>query len=926
MSRPPLHPQGGRRLLGDARREATAQLHIAASKRRRLANSTFTTTDEDDDDVGTDSVDTRALDDNDVAVFADAVYEDDDREADSIYAAVEERMQSRRKKQREQRLKHELAKYRSANPTLKRQFAGLKDGLQGVTVQQWAAIPDIGDYSVQKQTRDRYTPVPDSLLESARQESKYVASEQRATDLASIGAGRTSLLGQKLDSVAALTNRTEVDADAYLSSITGTAITSQSEIADFKRARQMLKSLRASNPQHAPAWLAAARLEETAGRASEARALILEGCRKCPKNADVWVEAARLHPRIAGKRILAQAVRNVPKEPSIWLKAAELEEERRLRQKVLRKGLEIVPESEDLWKAAVEMEEPTTARVLLGRAVEFVPASVSMWLALAKLQPFEEAQQTLQNARKKTLGKVDDRQLVQVWLASAQLEEVEHGKQCVDITRIIGEAVQKLSKTPGKLARSVWVEEAAKMDSLGFPGVISAIIRGVLMLNLKEDALKSTWVADATAMEKKSCNIVARSIYAALCDRLSSDDNLWVSYADLERRIGGEADAARVLAEGVRKCATSKMLWLMLAKHKWKAEGVTAAREVLRQAQERHRQSEDIALALAKLESENGDYEAARELFRTTLRDNASARVYMKAALLERGLRDRQAERTMLERGLDRFPKAHKLWLMLAQWYEAHAQLNGHSKDVIMTNATEKGSDISALGNAQNVYAKAVQNCETSPFLWAGYARWEESNTSRSKARAILETARLKCRGVENEDVVWREAAYVEARGGDMGAARSMVARGLQRCKDSGRLWALSVALEPKSGQKARSVDAVKKCGTSALVVVEVAKYIWRGGKIAKARTWFKRAVEMEEDCGDAWATWLRFEQLHGTKGVCEEIMRDCEKADPKHGDLWISVSKSFGNESLQCAEILRRVAEMVSKSSSVTGVYPRHA
>ena len=54
-------------------------------------------------------------------------------------------------------------------------------------------------------------------------------------------------------------------------------------------------SLVKSNPKHAPGWIAAARLEEHAGRMVAARKLIKMGCEQCPKSDDIWLEAARLH-------------------------------------------------------------------------------------------------------------------------------------------------------------------------------------------------------------------------------------------------------------------------------------------------------------------------------------------------------------------------------------------------------------------------------------------------------------------------------------------------------------------------------------------------------------------------------------------------------------------------------------------------------
>jgi pre-mRNA-processing factor 6 len=59
----------------------------------------------------------------------------------------------------------------------------------------------------------------------------------------------------------------------------------------------LFDSLVKSNPKHAPGWIAAACLEEHAGRMVAARKLIKAACEQCPKSEDVWLEAARLHVR-----------------------------------------------------------------------------------------------------------------------------------------------------------------------------------------------------------------------------------------------------------------------------------------------------------------------------------------------------------------------------------------------------------------------------------------------------------------------------------------------------------------------------------------------------------------------------------------------------------------------------------------------------
>lgn len=88
---------------------------------------------------------------------------------------------------------------------------------------------------------------------------------------------------------------TSIDPKGYLTSLDNEVLKTDAEIGDIKKARMLFDSLVKSNPNHAPGWIAAACIEEHAGRMVTARKLIKAGCEQCPKNEDIWLEAARLH-------------------------------------------------------------------------------------------------------------------------------------------------------------------------------------------------------------------------------------------------------------------------------------------------------------------------------------------------------------------------------------------------------------------------------------------------------------------------------------------------------------------------------------------------------------------------------------------------------------------------------------------------------
>lgn len=50
--------------------------------------------------------------------------------------------------------------------------------------------------------------------------------------------------------------------------------------------------------------------------------MIRDGCKACPANEDVWLEAARLQTRENAKMVLAEAVKKIPQSVKIWLQVS----------------------------------------------------------------------------------------------------------------------------------------------------------------------------------------------------------------------------------------------------------------------------------------------------------------------------------------------------------------------------------------------------------------------------------------------------------------------------------------------------------------------------------------------------------------------------------------------------------------------------
>eukprot|EP00128_Syssomonas_multiformis_P011821 Colp12_sorted_trinity150504_noHs@5512 len=567
------------------------------------------------------------------SLFSTGTYDAEDKEADAIYQAVDDRMDERRKEKREKREREELENYRRKFPKISEQFEDLKRELGKLSEDDWLAIPDKADVRAKKAkvpTRaERFTPAPDSLIQSGLRlggemtnavDPRLAApgysglttpfpggASTPVADLTAFGGAKNSILSVKLQQAAdSVTGQTVVDPKGYLTDLNSMIPKTGGDMGNIRQARMQFKALIQSNPKHFPGWIAAARLEEVAGKMQEARTLTLKACEQCPKAEDVWLEAARLHPPDQGKAILTQAIRNIPTSVKLWLKAANLETEVKAKKRVLRKALETIPNSVLLWKTAVELEDPVDAKVMLSRAVECCPQSTELWLALAYLENYEQAKRVLNTAR--TMIPTDKA----IWIAAAKLEEANNNFNMVTV--ILEKAVRSLAANLVEITREQWIEEAQAAETANSPKTAQAIIRTCIGIGVEDEDRKRTWMTDAESLLSHGSIHCARAVYSHALTVFPGKKSIWLAAAHLEKQHGTREDLDQLLAQAVRRCPKAEVLWLMGAKEKWLAGSVEASRLMLAEAFKANPNSEQNWLAAVKLESENNELERARRL------------------------------------------------------------------------------------------------------------------------------------------------------------------------------------------------------------------------------------------------------------------------------------------------------------------------
>ncbi|KAH9783035.1 TPR REGION domain-containing protein [Citrus sinensis] len=721
---------------------------------------------------------------NDAGLFANSEYDDEDKEADAVWESIDKRMEE--------------------------EFVDLKGKLTTVKAKEWERIPEIGDYSRSNKRKrfESFVPVPDSLLQKARQEQQHVialdpssraagGAESVVTDLTAVGEGRGKILTLKLDGISdSVTGLTVVDLSGYLTRMNDLKITTNSELRDILKARK---------------------IEEAA-----ARKLITKGCNMCPKNEDVWLEACRLARPDEAKGVVAKGVRQIPKSVRLWLQAAELDHDKANKSRVLRMALDEIPDSVRLWKALVEISSEEEARILLHRAVECCPLDVELWLALARLETYGVARSVLNKARKK-LPKERA-----IWIAAAKLEEANGN------TSMVGKIIE----------------------------------RGIRALQGEEVVIdRDTWMKEAEIAEKAGS-------------------------AQLEKTHGSRESLIALLRKAVTYFPQAEVLWLMGAKEKWLAGDVPAARDILQEAYATIPNSEEIWLAAFKLEFENRELERARMLLAKARDMGGTERVWMKSAIVERELGNNAEERGFIEEGLKRFPSFFNLWLMLGQLEERL----GHLKE------------------AKEAYQSGCNQCPNCIPLWYSLANLEEKRNGLnglSKARAVLSVARSK--NPLNPEI-WLATIRAESKHGNKKEADSFIAKALQKCPNSGILWAELIKMVPHHDRKSKGKDALVKSDRDPHVFAAVAKLFWHDRKVDKARNWFNKAVSLDPDTGDFWALYYKFELQHGGVENQKEVLNRCIAAEPKHGEKWRAISKAVENSHCSTEAILMKVVNALGE------------
>lgn len=830
------------------------------------------------------------------SLFSSSTYDNDDLTADKVYQAIDDRMDSRRKKRREKLQR----KIQNITLDVYHLFKDDKAQLSKLSLEDWASLPEAGRHTKRpkKSVREKFTPVPDLIIHSAHEQTQQnidctgtitpmvsptpfgTPGTMTPVNLTQLGHAREKVLDMALGKLSdSVDGQTVVDPKGYLTDLKSKMFSSDSDVSDLQKARLLFKSITGTNPKSAPGWIGAARLEEYGGKQVIARKIILRGCDECPESEDVWIEAARLHDRKKARAIIARAVTFIPKSVKLWLRAERLEQSKEAKRAVLRKALHLLPTSLQIWKVAIELEDSSDARILLSKAVKCLPKSLELWLALARLENYEEAKKVLNEARQHLSSEP------RVWIAAAKLEEAHGSKEVAK--EIIPKGLRSLRKHGVIIDRDFWLREAYECERTVSPVTCRAIVSAVLGEGIDDIDRKATWRADALQAIKIDCVETARAIYKELLSHFREKSSIWWDAVMLEKEKGSYESLCNLLEEALKHCPGDEKLWLLLSKEKWLKGEKEAAQKLLEKAMKALPNSETVYLAAVRLEFEGCRFDSAKDILSNARDIINTPRIWMKSAIFEREFKNFETERDLLQEATKRFKRYPKLWLMLAQSFE-------------------RSGDISS---ARSIYQTALKHCSSFVPLWLCFAQLETKEGLPAKARSVLETAKLQHpRSVP----LWLASVRLEAPL-DSKVAERLLAKGLQTCPTSGELWAYAIENEIQPKRRGRCHDALKALSEDAHVFLMAAKLFWFERKRDKAKNWFERALKQNGDLGDIWANYLAFlKNGNGSEEEQNELVKRCIEREPKHGEMWVEVSKGENALSKKTEEILLEVAAKI--------------
>ncbi|EAK88146.1 Pre-mRNA splicing factor Pro1/Prp6. HAT repeat protein [Cryptosporidium parvum Iowa II] len=826
-------------------------------------------------------------------LFNDIKYDDDDRQADSIYEMIEEKLSTRRKKQKEKKIREEILKVREHRPTLQEQFSGLKKSLGDVKIEEWDQIPEPGDYYIKNKKPKLFLPVPDEIIQSSHKNlfetltqkncSNSELNTELTTELNELGTAKGNILSLKLDkAMGSVSGQSVIDPSKYLSSLNTAGIKLNGDLSDIKKARLLLKSVVNTNPKHSPGWIAAARFEEFVGRLSHAREIIAKGCEMCPKNEDIWLEAIRLGKPEQIDKIIVKSIKFIPNSTKVWMVAANRETNKNKKLLIIKKALEFIPNSIKLWKEAISLVDNESEKALLSKAVKCVPQSEELWLRYARLSEYCDAQKILNEARK-VLPTFPG-----IWVEAAKLEEQNGKVEKVEL--IVKRCISNLSAKRFVHSRDDWLNRAGECEKEGYSNTCISIIKNTWNLGIDDDAINDQVFSYIDNFIKSNNIISARAMFESSADMFKSKEYFWIKWANFEEKYGNFEKVDHVLQKSLKNCPDKQILWLKAAQNQSANGNAEIARLILSKGYSSSlNDKEEIVLEAARLELSQGEIERAKIILERERTNSPSVQIWVESIKLENDQKNYDLCILYCSESVKEYPSSPNLWLLYGFIY--------------------RKAFPDRINEALKIYEEGLNFCSDSIELWFSTIELLMLLQNWKKARTFLDLARSKNK---NQPELWMQTIKLEKNAGNNEFIPQILSKALKECPKSGLLYAESIFTEQKQKQKSKFLIALEQCGNDPYVLVAIAISFWKENDFHKSRKWFKSALEIDNKIGDTWIHYIAFELLNGDFQSQRDALNDFINATPNKGFEWNNIRRTHFFWDQKSNEILIICLELI--------------
>jgi len=857
--------------------------------------------------------------------------EEDDEEADEFFEQIESKLHkkrtSRKKKVAESgqaksgRVQVEVLDSAEAIKAISKDFVNEKKALSSISEDQWLNLPESGDFTrktkrrrMELQAQQRFYRNSDTITAELRDRStNNRTNEPGDIDITQISLARDKVLKSQLSKLANkdrqenLEDHSSVDKEEYIRQLFGKSTGAnlkvngtdvggkfQTNTGDYARTRSLFKKLRKLEPHKAENWIASARLEASAGKMKKAREIVEHGCDKCPQNEEIWLVSLEIHSSNIPlcRALVADALQNIPGSVKLWLKAASYEESTLFQKRVLMRALEQVPHSENLWLEIVKLEaDPHMKEMILKKATQLVPTSIQLWICLINVGSPKQISSVITEAE----GKVNTDDIYKLWLAAAKFEEETTGngvKVGRDVENCFG------GKYSSCLDRDQWIEMACKVEKEKYGMTARAIIWNCIGIGTQKLGTEESiqlWKNDiAKARTMKNFEVV-RSIYTYMTSKFKTNEILWLEYAKFELEQHHTAELYIVYEMAIENCPQASALYQEYAKSLWKIDGnVDKAENILLRGIKKNEQCEDLWLLYAKLEWLEKSPRKAGEIYEECRKklNIPSAKLWYKQSTLERCLGNSDKAIAISQDGLKRYPKEANFYLQLSQIYEDQNDVN----------------------KARDTLNEGVKMCPSSVKLWIELADIYEHKLGRKiKARSALEEGMALN---PKSDLLYLSRMKLEGSGSK--TAEMILSKGLREIPDSGYLWSEKIQTAKLQHRKNFYSSALNSTKDNPVVILTIARDLWKRGKLSKAKQFFDACIDKDPDYGDGYIYYTCFLRDHGTVDEVSILEKKFVDNNPSRGLLWCKVVKDIKNWDKKPVEMLRNVADKVSREKYV--------